>query len=430
MQSAEQTYGKRAAKTYRKYLELYPIGAKVAHTTVTGLPVQKLVGRKRAVQWFIPLKCKCGKEFTCSAGHLQRGCGCVRVERFAAFNLAHGCCSHPLLRRLRAVHAARVEIQEHAARIDDRVPLESVAAWLQQQGLACALENDVCVVGNYAVAFDVYTPVSLRTSTERLFSYQRFLRYRENDRQLFTISRHDWVHNKFPILRWLRHKLGLTPRLCSARDCSLVRVAAKDAFYFYGQHHLQGPAAGTHFGLAHDGKLVACMTFSQSAPERKKSLTNGSFALVRLALAGSVPGAASRLFHYAVATLLAQEIVTYSDNSYATGDVYRKLGFTLEAQIDPDYKVWHSRFGLRHKSYWQRRMIPRRLEELKLSIKYDPATDARTEFDMEQLTGCFHVWDCGKKRWRWRRTVVTKDDCDATCQLRSECLHGQAEEDG
>jgi len=200
---------------------------------------------------------------------------------------------------------------------------------------------------------------------------------------------------------WLKHVVGLSDRVCGARECSAGNVNSADASMFYKKFHLQGACAGLHFGLYHQQRLVACMSFARQAPERKKVMAEGSYSLTRMALAGSVPGGASRLFKHATTVLQAREIVTYSDNSYSTGGVYERLGFVCESEIPPDYRVWHSKIGLRHKSYWQRRAIPARLRDCGLTTVYHPDVDARTEFDMEALAGCMHVWDCGKKRWRW-----------------------------
>jgi hypothetical protein len=221
---------------------------------------------------------------------------------------------------------------------------------------------------------------------------------------LFTIFEDDWTKNKNVAIHWLSHKLNLGQRICQARQCTPDRIAASEAKTFYEQFHLQGFCHGQHYGLRHGTVLVACLTLSTNAPERKRSLESGTFNLTRMAFAGQIPGAASKLFSYATKASEASKIITYSANSYATGEVYKKLGFTFGAEIPPDYRVWHEKFGVRHKAFWQRRCIPDRISSLGLQINFDPKLDTRSEFDMEWLLGCRHVWDCGKKRWHWTHT--------------------------
>jgi len=106
--SLVSAYGTRAANTYVRLRSTYPVGLVIQRLTVTGLPVQRRVG-KNAAQWFLPVHCACGKDFAVSVCHLGKGrtvsCKCARVDRFAALNKSHGCCDHWLLKRLRAVHA-------------------------------------------------------------------------------------------------------------------------------------------------------------------------------------------------------------------------------------------------------------------------------------------------------------------------------------
>lgn len=54
---------------------------------------------------------------------------------------------------------------------------------------------------------------------------------------------------------------------------------------------------------------------------------------------------------------------------------------------------------------WQRRNIPKRLEELgkeELNFNPDKTVDERTEFQMEDLVGALRIWDSGKVRWTWK----------------------------
>jgi len=224
--------------------------------------------------------------------------------------------------------------------------------------------------------------------------------------RLLTVWETDWKDRPETVKHWLWHQLGLQPKLAGARECACERVPEKEARLFYDRYHLQGACvSGKHFGLRHGGQLVALMTFTHSASDRKSKTVAGGYWLTRFALAGHVPGAASRLFAAAVAGLVAQQVTTYSDSTYAHGGVYARLGFQKTADIKPDYRVYHPFYGIQHKSFWQRRNIPDRLAELNVDIVFDPATDPRTEFGMEELLGCRHVWDAGKTRWEWQAAV-------------------------
>lgn len=226
--------------------------------------------------------------------------------------------------------------------------------------------------------------------------------------RLLTVWETDWYARPDTVKHWLQHQLGLSPKLCGARQCDFEPVANKEAQAFYTRYHLQGAcSSGKHFGLYRADTLVAMMTLSRSASDRKSGTAPGAYWLTRFALAGSIPGAATRLFKASVAAIGATEVVTYSDHTYASGNIYASLGFTSVAQLKPDYQVYHPFYGIRHKSFWQRKSIPDRIRELGSDTAYDPASDPRTEFDMEEALGCRHVWDAGKTRWHWAAATAS-----------------------
>ena len=221
--------------------------------------------------------------------------------------------------------------------------------------------------------------------------------------QLLTVWDYDWKEHRSLIEHWLRHKLGVSTRKCSARQCNVSLATTRVANSFYSKFHLQGPPAnGTHCALYIGEEMVACMTFSKSSSDRKHKMEEGEFTLSRFALSGSVPGAATKLFKHLVDKTKAVIVTTYSDNSYTGGGVYPLLGFSMHSACDPDFKVWHYDYGVRHKSFWQRCRIPARIKELGSKEHFDPNTDTRTALEMKKLLGCRLIWDCGKIRWEWR----------------------------
>lgn len=227
----------------------------------------------------------------------------------------------------------------------------------------------------------------------------------QEQRTVFRIHSADWLRRPEAVRNWLRHKAGRSQRLCAARNASLCVVPSKEARVFYDLHHLQGAAPGKHFGLVYEGEVVACLTFNPYNPGRGGCLSKGSYNLIRFALAGHVPGAASRLFKFACESLHATYVVTFSDRTYAQGKIYEVLGFEPCGEHPPDYRVYHPKLGLLHKAVWQRTYIPVRLRELGLDIGFDPdrSKDARTELDVCRIVGARHVWDLGKVKWEWRR---------------------------
>jgi hypothetical protein len=110
-------------------------------------------------------------------------------------------------------------------------------------------------------------------------------------------------------------------------------------------------------------------------------------------------GGATKLFKAFTRQYPDAVVKSLSDNRYFTGEMYHKLGFTLDAELPADYAVWSPKLGLRSKSHYQRREIQRRLYEYGMDEVYDHTSDARTEWAMTQVMKCGRIYDCGKKRW-------------------------------
>ena len=222
---------------------------------------------------------------------------------------------------------------------------------------------------------------------------------------LFVVWEWDWQRHRSVIEHWLRHKLGKASRLCGARQAELGLPSTAEAQEFYRCYHLQGacqsPVASV--GLRFRGQWVALATFSKS-PERGVVYPAGEFYFARLALAGSVPGAASRLFKELVKLTSAQRVHAHSDNSYADGGVKKQLGFAVVGQLPPRYRLWHPHYGLRHRIFWQKSNMLKRLSELEIEPPFD--LNARTTYALHALCGCRHVWDLGKTQWEWTANPV------------------------
>lgn len=222
--------------------------------------------------------------------------------------------------------------------------------------------------------------------------------------RLITIWDFDWDTRPDFIQEWLRHQLGLSrhPKI-GARTCAVRVIEGQAATDFYHQTHIQGPAwrARVHYGLFHHEDLVACMSFGQGVSRRGK-VGAGEWELIRLATRGVVRGAASKLFAAFLRDHAPQVIWSFSDRQYFNGQVYSVLGFQEDGRLPADYRVAHSASGrIWHKSAWQRQHIPARLAELGMAETFDPATDSRTERDMQALCRALRIMDAGKIRWKW-----------------------------
>ncbi len=234
--------------------------------------------------------------------------------------------------------------------------------------------------------------------------YDKYKKCSDLGIHLVTLYENEWSEKPDIIKDVLKMLAGKHDSRQYARKLALREVPIKDARQFFANRHIQGaPRKGVFYGLFSDGVLVACMGFAKGASLRGDSTT---WELLRYASEGQVVGGASRLFKAFVKAHNPEEVVSFSDNRWFTGGMYKTLGFVLGSENKPDYVVWSNKTKkVYHKTLFQRSSIPARINEFGSKETYDPATDPRTEREMTKLLNCGRIYDCGKKRWVWKRPL-------------------------
>lgn len=289
-----------------------------------------------------------------------------------------------------------------------------LAQWLQLLGLDVR-RNDRDTLGG--LEMDIYLPGRQlaieyngrywhhdgRMQHPRLHEYKA-RRANECGIQLLTVWDFDWHERQDFIQRHILHALGMNegPRI-HARRCQAQAITLAQAKPFYEAHHIQGAPwrASHHLGLVLGGELVACMSFGQGSSRRGR-VGPAEWELQRFATASIVRGGASKLFAAFVRAQAPQVVWSYSDRQSFAGALYPALGFERDGELPADYRVAHVNAGrIWHKAAWQRKHIPARLRELGVDAAFDPATDPRTERDMQALAGVVRIMDAGKIRWKW-----------------------------
>jgi len=103
-----------------------------------------------------------------------------------------------------------------------------------------------------------------------------------------------------------------------------------------------------------------------------------------------VRGSSSRLFSAFLREHNFSEIISYSDNSWGTGEVYKKMNFNFVKTTPPNY--WYVQQGIRKHRFSFRKSIL-------VDQGYD---DALTEHQIMLERGIFRIYDCGSNLWRYK----------------------------
>lgn len=112
-----------------------------------------------------------------------------------------------------------------------------------------------------------------------------------------------------------------------ARNCAVKEVSKQQSDEFCDLHHLQGKARDSiRIGLFYEDNLVSVMTFGK--PRYNK---NYEYELIRYCSTMNIVGGSEKLFNYFINRYKPKSIISYCDNSKFKGNVYTKLGFSLDS---------------------------------------------------------------------------------------------------
>ena len=206
--------------------------------------------------------------------------------------------------------------------------------------------------------------------------------------RLITIFEDELIFNKDLVFSRLKNILGLgADYRIYARKCKIVSVSLKDASDFCNKNHIQGygSVAVVRIGLEYNGSLVSVMTFSKPSIAKGSCNIDGFWELHRFCSLKDtiVVGASSRLLEHFKRNNKWIRIYSYADRRWSCGDVYSKVGFTLEGNTAPNY--WYIKNQRRVHRYGLRKT-----QEDSKNI---------TEWELRKSQGWNRIWDCGNIRY-------------------------------
>lgn len=215
---------------------------------------------------------------------------------------------------------------------------------------------------------------------------QQFLKQEYPEIKLFTIFEDEWLDKKEIVLNRILKKDRIY-----ARDTLFKPIKQIESQEFLRKNHLQGAAPNSHtlcFGLFYLEELIGVIVFGSHPRQGHPEIVLSRLCFSKY----HVLGGSEKLFKNSLPSLPSGKIISWSDNRYSEGDVYKRLGFTLEEELPPDY------------SYCKPGEFPIRVS--KQSMKKTPQERLlhKTEHELRLEQGWFRIWDCGKKRWVYSRS--------------------------
>lgn len=206
--------------------------------------------------------------------------------------------------------------------------------------------------------------------------------------KLITIFEDEWVNKKEKCKSYLKSIFGKFENRVFARKCNIKQIDKKISNKFYYDNHLFGKPNNTKvsFGIFFEKELIGCISLGFHHRDHSKTTIN------RLCFKPDfqIIGGASRLVSACVNWCKnnnCNNLITWSDNRWSTGNMYKKIGFKLEEEIGPDYSYVDTKTKYKRVSKQSR----------KKSNTNCPKNKTEKQFAKEE--GFSKIWDCGKKRW-------------------------------
>jgi hypothetical protein len=165
---------------------------------------------------------------------------------------------------------------------------------------------------------------------DKHYHYEKYKLAKNNGIRLIQIFEDEWVYKKEAVLNRLKNKLKLHEPIY-ARQCIVKEIDHNTSTQYINMWHTQGNAsASVRLGLYYQDKLVQVMTFG-------KGRFRSGWELIRLVSEKPVIGGANKLFKYFINKYKPDSVHSYCDLRWGNGDIYKKMGFDLIKQTEPDY---------------------------------------------------------------------------------------------
>ena len=217
--------------------------------------------------------------------------------------------------------------------------------------------------------------------------------------RLLHIFGYQWNNHRYIVESILRNLLHRTIERIYARTLEIKFVDNSESKDFLNSNHIQGyTSSSIRLGLYNRDDLISLMLFSKPRHTSgyMKSYDSDTYELTRFCTKCNLNcvGGASKLFKYFIQQYAPSRIVSFSDRSIMSGNLYKLLGFKFNAYVDPGY-VWVNTVD---DSYYtrvscQKLNLPKLLNDPTIDIKN------QTEKEIMESHGYARVYNSGLIKW-------------------------------
>jgi hypothetical protein len=223
----------------------------------------------------------------------------------------------------------------------------------------------------------------------RRYHYDKYKKCLDKGIRLTTIFEDEWKHKNAQCKSIIKSMLGKPDFNIFGRKCTVSEIESPVFHQFCNEYHMRGSCRNVSvaFGLFFEGELVGAMSLGKHHRGVEGVVLN------RLCFKGgyAVIGGSSKLFSRCVEWCVKNgksTILSWSDNRWSAGGVYKALGFDLDGEMPPDYSYVLAKGG-----------SLTRLSKQSCNKKRIGCGEGDSERTHMLKLGYARIWDCGKKRW-------------------------------
>ena len=160
---------------------------------------------------------------------------------------------------------------------------------------------------------------------------------KSNLNHIILIQEDLWRYHNDKVISKLKSILGRTIKI-HGRETVASKIDNNELLTFLLDNHLNIPLKAKYkYGLKCKGELVAVMSFSKGRKIMRDDRLYNSFELLRFCnkLNHTVVGGFSKLLKVFIEEVQPDDVMTYVDIDWSSGNIYEKNGFSLVDQIPP-----------------------------------------------------------------------------------------------
>lgn len=206
--------------------------------------------------------------------------------------------------------------------------------------------------------------------------------------KLITIFSDEWINKKEIVKQRLKHILGINDNKIYARKCVISEITTKQTKEFIEKYHIQGyTGSQIKLGAFYDNKLVAVMTFAVGNISKGSKNKKHIWELSRFCMDGNVIGVAGKLLTYFKKHYKWNDIFSYADRRWSSGNLYEKIGFKLVSKTKPNYWYFKNEIKRIHRFNFRKNVIKHL------------GNSNQTEWEIMKEQGYDRIWDCGNLKY-------------------------------